>query len=112
MKWMQLHELSNSLCGWAVLLLVCLGSPATLAESDKRLHAATAYGISFTTSQLVRHACTSCTRYERALIGFTTTMILGIGKEFLIDEKPDGGDVIANGVGAGLGAIVSISIDF
>lgn len=81
-------------------------------QEDKNLHLATSMALSFTLTSVIMLNNDKISSRKAALIAAGTTILLGLAKESVIDDKFDGEDMIANTLGAGVGTIPFIVIDF
>ncbi|HEY8279558.1 MAG TPA: hypothetical protein VIH99_08045 [Bdellovibrionota bacterium] len=70
---------------------------------DACLHAAVAYGLTLTGSELLLKKA-KLSPMESMLYSSGTVLLLGILKEAVIDDKWDGRDMTANAVGVAAGA--------
>lgn len=92
--------------------LFCLNANAFLFEEDKNLHFATSMALTYTITSTIMLTNPEISSKKAALIAAGTTILLGLAKESLIDDKFDSNDMLANGLGASFGAIPFIVIDF
>lgn len=101
---------------WIVVLSLCLSQPAfsadsfSFTQSDKQRHIAATGGITLGSSYMIERSGTPKT--ASVLWGSLISMSAGLVKELVIDSKPSGGDMLANGIGTALGAGASFSISF
>jgi len=86
-----------------LMLLLTLSTYADFFnEPDKQKHMQVTAALAFVGSGVAYDA--GYTEQESFWIGFTLAMIVGVGKE-LYDDKFDNRDLLADGIGATLGAL-------
>ena len=96
-----------------ITFLFCFNANAFLyEEEDKNLHLATSMALSYTITSTIMLTNDKISSKDAALIALGATIILGLAKETLIDDHFDNDDMIANTIGAGVGTIPFILIDF
>jgi len=76
----------------------------SLKSQDKQLHMAAAYGLALTSTLLMEKY--GMRRAPAVLIASVGTMLIGTGKELLIDDHYSSGDQIGNAIGTTASAIV------
>lgn len=82
----------------------------SFSQSDKQKHIAATSGITFGSSYVIEKSGSGKT--ESVLWGSLISMTVGFFKEFVLDSKPSGGDLVANSIGTALGAGASFTISF
>lgn len=101
------------------ILLVLFACPGLLGytdepfrpfDHDKILHMTVATVSTFAISEAAQKLGAS--EFGGIAAGAGATMLLAMGKEFLHDEQPSRGDFIADVIGIGLGAGLSVAVEF
>jgi hypothetical protein len=87
---------------YALLYSMLLSTPAFAIEQDKAMHATVSYAITITTYAKTKS-------YWKAA---GLSLVLGATKEYVIDQHADNGDMVANGVGTGVGVMFPIILEF
>jgi hypothetical protein len=99
-----------------LLLAVCFSSPAyadefRLKSQDKQLHIAAAYGLSLTGTLLLEKKA-RLTRWQSVLYASLFTMLVGTGKELLVDGEYSAGDQWGNLIGTAGSAAMVFTFEF
>ena len=109
-----------------ILVLILMLSLDAQAKSefdfnrrDLQIHLAVSFGSSLLISKihhLIAHKDQN-TLFHNAWVGFLSTVVLGFMKEIIIDsfiktQSIDGNDIAANVLGAGLGSMVYITLNW
>lgn len=86
----------------ATVVTFAMASPAAadsfdLTDYDKKTHMAASYGLTLTVDVLAIHF--DLPRWQAALLGAATTLVVGTTKELVLDEQYDWGDQLANSIG-------------
>ena len=100
----------------AALSLV-LALPASVARADtfdltaldKRAHMATSYALTLSVDVVARRF--ELPRWQAALLGAATTIVVGTAKELVLDDDYDWGDQLANGIGITTATLVVFAFE-
>lgn len=77
---------------------------------DKAAHAAVSYSLTLTGTLLLEKAALG--RWPSLALAAAATLVIGLGKEVVLDDVVSGGDLLADSLGAAAAAVVIISFDF
>lgn len=81
-------------------------------QEDKNLHVGASMALTFTISSALLLAYPKISSRKAALLAAGTTLLIGLAKESLYDDRFDINDMEANVLGAAMGSIPFIVIDF
>jgi hypothetical protein len=95
-----------------IIILIWAGTASANIGRDKYLHTGACATISFTTYSAMTELLPEMPRFYRALTAVSAAMLVGLGKEYIIDDKADSQDIVANFVGSILGIGVSFTIEW
>ena len=103
------------------LIIVCVfvslfwASPQASADdfdmqaSDKQMHIAGSYGGALTSTLIFEKH--EVPRWKAIVYGSLVALSLGLTKEYLIDQSPSTGDLLADGIGTGLSAAIVLGFE-
>jgi glycopeptide antibiotics resistance protein len=81
-------------------------------QEDKNLHVGTSLALTFVFTSTLLLTYPKMSSRKAALLGAATTLLLGLAKESFYDDKFDWEDMGANAIGASMGTIPFIVVDF
>jgi hypothetical protein len=106
MLWCMTKLATTFLC-----LLVCTQAHAVdLNEGDKNLHMGLSYNLTAAGTHSLQQL--GVPRFESALLSGGFVLVLGVLKEFVVDQVEDGRDIQADVYGTALGMVVPFQIEF
>ena len=76
---------------------------------DKVAHAAVSYSLTLTGALLLEKL--ELERWQAVLIAGGATLLIGLAKEYVIDDEASGGDLLADGLGIGVAAGMVFSFE-
>jgi len=95
-----------------LIVIICLvmatTCPALEVGPDKVFHAGGCTVLAMAASSTLKYVAPDMPGWERAMWSILATMAVGYAKE-LTDSEVDNGDLVADGVGAVCGALITIS---
>jgi len=100
----------SNILALVVVIGLCLPGAAHAEGADKFAHASLSGALGFALTTAFKKGGGMSTLESVALGGMTALMV-GFAKE-MGDGKPDGSDLLANGVGVGASSVLHIAIDF
>lgn len=94
------------------MLIGCNANAFFYEEPDKNLHVGVSMAGTFVITSTIMLNYPKVTSREAALIAAGSMLLLGLAKESLYDDKFSGDDMLANTLGAGLGTVPFIVVEF
>jgi len=92
----------------SVCLFMATACPALEIGPDKVFHAGGCTVLSMAANSTLKHVYPDMPGWERAVWSILATVAVGCAKE-LTDSEVDNGDLVADGVGAVCGSLITIS---